>query len=79
MVNFIDKKYKKDFGKNLKKLREKKIVDGKKLSQHKLSLDAGLDKNVVGNLERGEANPKITTVRALAKVLNVHPKDLLDF
>lgn len=75
MSKISDNKYQKDFGKNLRKLRLKK----KKLSQHKLSLDAGLDKNVVGNLERGETNPQITTLKALAKVLDVHPKDLLDF
>ncbi len=75
MSKTSDIKYQEDFGKNLKKLRLKK----KNLSQHKLGLDAGLDKNVVGNLERGETNPQITTLKALAKVLDVHPKDLLDF
>jgi transcriptional regulator with XRE-family HTH domain len=70
----LDKKYQKDFGKNLRKFRL-----AKKLSQHQLALDAGLDKNVVGNIERGESNPQITTVKSLAKVLEVHPKELLDF
>ncbi|MCG3165537.1 MAG: hypothetical protein POELPBGB_01305 [Bacteroidia bacterium] len=72
----IDKKYCKHFGKNLRRLR---LANEKKLSQHQLSLDAGLDKNTVGNIERGEKNPTITTIKALAKVLKLHPKDLLDF
>jgi transcriptional regulator with XRE-family HTH domain len=74
VINIRDKRYLKDFGKNLRQIRIKND-----LSQEALGLDAGLGKNQVGMIERGEVNVTISTIKRLAKRLKVHPKDLLDF
>ena len=74
MINIRDKKYLKEFGKHLRKVRT-----DHKLSQEALGLDAGLGKNQVGLIERGEVNVTLSTIKKLAKSLQVHPKDLLDF
>ena len=67
-----DKRILNAFGRNLRSLRKTKG-----LSQEALEFDSGLSKNVVGNLERGEANPTLTTIKALAKALGVSPKELV--
>jgi transcriptional regulator with XRE-family HTH domain len=69
-----DSKYLKEFGKNLRNLRTKKGI-----SQEALSIDAGIGKNQVGLIERGQVNVTINTIKKLAKYIGVHPKDLLDF
>lgn len=74
MINVRDKKYLKDFGKNLREIRTKADV-----TQESLGLDAGLGKNQVGLIERGEVNVTISTLKKLAKSLKVEPKELLDF
>jgi len=72
--NVRDEKYLKEFGKNLRRLRLEKAV-----TQEILSEEAGIGKNQVGLIERGEINVTISTIKKLAKKLNLHPKDLLDF
>jgi transcriptional regulator with XRE-family HTH domain len=72
--NVRDEKYLREFGKNLRQLRLKKDV-----TQEVLSEDAGIGKNQVGLIERGEVNVTISTIKRLAKNLGVQPKDLLDF
>lgn len=74
MINVRDKKYLKDFGKNLRKLRL-----AQSLTQEDLNHKADLGKNQTGLIERGEINISICTLKALAKALAVKPKDLLDF
>lgn len=74
MNNARDKKYLKEFGKNLRALRLKKGI-----TQEILAEDAGIGKNQVGLIERGEINVTISTIKKLAKQLEVHPKELLDF
>jgi len=44
-----------------------------------LTYEAGLGKNQIGLIERGEVNVSISTLRAIADALDVKPKDLLDF
>lgn len=53
-------------GKNLKKIREKR-----KLSLEKVSELTGISKSMLGQIERGESNPSITTVCKLANGLKV--------
>ena len=72
MNNKRDKRTLNAFGRNLRRLR-----NAKGLSQEALEFDSGLSKNVVGNLERGEANPTLTTIKALAKALGISPKELV--
>jgi len=56
---------------NLRELRERAA-----LSQGELARMAGVTKNAVGQLERGEFNPRPATVRKLAEALGVQPMDL---
>ena len=74
MINNRDKKFLKAFGDNLRELR---IDSG--LSQHELALKADINKNQVGNIERGEVNPTITTLNSIAKALKIPSKNLLEF
>lgn len=61
-------------GKHIQRLR----VD-RGLSQHQLAFEAGLSKNMVGNIERGELSTTVTTLFAMARVLDVRPMDMLNF
>ncbi len=74
MNNVRDHKYLRDFGKNLRKLRLSKGI-----SQEALAIDAGIGKNQVGLIERGEVNVTISTVKKLSKYIGVHPKELFEF
>jgi len=74
VINVRDEKYLRDFGKRLRQLRLKKGI-----TQEILSEDAGIGKNQVGLIERGQINVTISTIKKLAKNLGVHPKELLDF
>lgn len=74
MNNVRDERYLKEFGKNLRKLRMEKSI-----TQEILSEEAGIGKNQVGLIERGEINVTISTIKILAKKLGIQPKDLLDF
>ena len=61
------------FGKHLRKLR---LQLG--LSQEKLAELAGLHRNYVGGVERGERNIALLNIVALARALKVKPGKLLD-
>lgn len=72
VINVRDKKYLKAFGNHLRKIRNKKQI-----SQEELNFNAGVGKNQIGNIERGEINPTLSTLRAIAKALNISLKELL--
>jgi transcriptional regulator with XRE-family HTH domain len=74
VINNRDRKYLKAFGKRLKYLREEKG-----LSKSKLADEANLGRNQILKIEEGEINTTVSTLKALAEVLGVEPKDLLDF
>jgi transcriptional regulator with XRE-family HTH domain len=60
-------------GKNLKKLREQKVI-----SQDRLSKLADISSNTVAKLELDESpNPTIETLQKIAKALNVRVDDLI--
>jgi transcriptional regulator with XRE-family HTH domain len=69
-----DKKLLAAFGKHLKHLRETKG-----LSQEELGLEAEIGKNQVGLIERGEINPTLSTLNALAVSLNISLSELIRF
>src|SRR5215204_3557407 len=56
---------------NLREIRERAA-----LSQAELAKEAGISKNALGQLERGDFNPRPVTVRKLAEALGVQPSDL---
>ena len=64
----------KKFGDNLLKIRLSKGY-----SQEELSYQCDVDRAKISKLESGKANLYITTLLELAKGLEVHPKELLDF
>ena len=63
----------KQIGLNIKALRVKRELHQKDLADFAL-----LNINSIGKIERGEQNFTISSLCAIAKVLKVHPKDLLD-
>jgi transcriptional regulator with XRE-family HTH domain len=59
------------FGKTLRELRTERG-----LSQDELAARAGLDRNYIGMIERGERNPAIVNVVKIAEALDVPPSEL---
>ena len=59
------------FADRLKQLRLKR-----KLSQEGLAELAGMNRNYVGEVERGKRNPCLYNIVKLAEVLRVHPSEL---
>ena len=50
----------------------------RRLSQEQLALMAGLNRNTVGKLERGESSPSIDTIEKIAKVFGMSFNELTD-
>ncbi len=63
---------KKAFGEVLRAARE-----SKKLSQEKLALNAGISRNSIGSLEKGEFAASIDTLFKVADGLGVLPEELI--
>lgn len=74
MINNRDTAYLKKFGNNLKRLRK-----DKGLSQELLCHKADLSKNQIGNIERGEVNVTLSTIKLIADALEINIKELFDF
>lgn len=55
------------------------VRKSKKLSQMKLAEIVDMNFNYIGQIERGEANVTIKTMRVLANALDVELKVLFDF
>ncbi|RLQ86834.1 helix-turn-helix domain-containing protein [Notoacmeibacter ruber] len=58
-------------GWNMRRLR---VAKG--LSQERLALEAGIDRSYVGRIERGSENVTVSTLEAVAKLLEVEVADL---
>lgn len=56
-----------------------RIRTDKGMSLREVSQNCDLDYSDIGKFEKGEINFKIQTLYELARGLNVHPKELLDF
>lgn len=56
-------------------LRERRLIRG--LTQDTLAAKAGLHRNFIGMIERGERNSTILTLEAIADVLKASLSDLL--
>lgn len=72
MIGNRDEQLNKAFGQNLKKTRK-----GKKLSIRKLALEADMDWSHIDKIEKGEVNPTLSTIYALATALKIDPRELL--
>lgn len=68
-----ENEFKKKIGLNIKSLRVKR-----ELKQRDLADFAQLNIDSIGKIERGEQNFTISSLWAIAEVLKVEPKDLLD-
>lgn len=64
----------KQFGKRVRELRL-----GKGLSQEELAFKSGVHRTYLGGIERGERNPSLKNVAALAKALGVTLSELFLF
>lgn len=69
-----NKDIEKRFGAKLAYVRKQK-----KLSQMKLAEIVDMNFNYIGQIERGEANVTIKTMRILANTLDIELKELFDF
>ena len=62
----------KKLGENLKKIRMTKNI-----TQTELAETLGVDKSFISNIENGKANPTLSTITGLARVLKVSTNELL--
>ena len=67
-------KLQREFGGNLKRIREDKGI-----SLREASLKCELDDSKISKIENGKFNIQLSTIFELAKGLGVEPKELLDF
>jgi transcriptional regulator with XRE-family HTH domain len=64
----------KQFGKRVRNLRLEKG-----LSQEELAFKVGIHRTYIGGIERGERNPSLKNIAAIAKALGVTLSDLFPF
>jgi len=69
VINNLDARYLKAFGRNFKKIRKEKG-----LSQRQFEFESEISKNQIGNIERGEVNPTLSALNMIAKPLGIQPK-----
>jgi transcriptional regulator with XRE-family HTH domain len=74
VINVRDKRFLKALGEHIKAIRSKK-----NMSQEDLANDADIPISQIGRVERGEVNTTVSTIYVIAKALEVHHKELLDF
>lgn len=71
-----------DFNENIEKKFGTKLAyirKSKKISQIKLAEIIDMNFNYIGQIERGEANVTIKTMKKLANALNCELKEFFDF
>jgi len=64
----------KRFGDRIRELRS-----AKHLSQEEVAFRAGIHRNYLGGIERGERNPGLKNIAAIAKALDVSLPELFSF
>ena len=60
-------------GENIKRIRK-----SKKLSMERLAAESGVSRSMLGQIERGEANPSVALLGKLAAALKVPAEVLLE-
>ena len=73
MTKIRDQKLLKQFGKRLKEMRL-----AKEYSQQALADYSDIPKIQIGRIERGEINPTLSTISAIAKALDIKMVDMLE-
>lgn len=71
-----------DFNENIERKFGAKLAyirKSKKLSQIKLAEIVNMNFNYIGQIERGEANVTIKTMKTLANALGIELRELFDF
>ena len=58
-------------GRNLRQLREDRLV-----TQEELGETAGVSRDQISRIERNEVDPRFSTIRKLAKALDIDPREL---
>jgi transcriptional regulator with XRE-family HTH domain len=71
VINVKNKALMKALGKRIKDIRK-----ARSLSQEDLSNEADIPLSQVGRIERGEINPTISSIAAIAEALNIDLKEL---
>lgn len=66
------KKIEEQFGERVRELRQ-----AKSLSQEELAFKAGVHRTYLGGIERGERNPSLKNIAAIAEALSVSLSELL--
>jgi len=68
------RKIEEQFGEKVRQLRQ-----ARGLSQEELAFKAGVHRTYLGGIERGERNPSLKNIAAIAKALDVSLRDLFSF
>ena len=74
MSTYRDEKWLKEFGKNLRAIREKKG-----LSLRKLADEADINFTQIHRIEMGETSPSVSLVKAIADAMNIKIGKFFDF
>lgn len=74
MTKVRNEKYLKALGKHVRKTRR-----AAGMSQEELSLSSEVSLPQITRIERGTINPSVSTIYALAKAMNIHPREMYDF
>ena len=72
--NTRDEKILKSFGNHLRDIRQSKNI-----SQEKLGNMIEVPQSTIGRIERGQSNPNLCLLAAIAKSLGIDLKELMDF
>lgn len=64
----------KKFGDRIRELRKEK-----QLSQEELAFKAGVHRTYLGSIERGERNPSLRNISAIAAALGISLSDLFQY
>jgi transcriptional regulator with XRE-family HTH domain len=59
--------------------RIRQIRTGRGISQEELAYKAGMHRTYLGGIERGERNPALKNIAALANALGIQLSELFDF
>ena len=70
----MDKDFVLKVGRNIKKYRKQKG-----LSQFRLAIETDVTPSAIANIEHARSDTTLTKINAIAKALDINPRDLFDF